>query len=340
MGASGSRPHGNTGTLSDTPMQLGTFPISVTAVDQFNQKSPSANFNVVITPHGFAATGSMATARRFHTATLLSNGKVLVAGGEDSGSNAFDTAELYDPATAMFTQTTHNRTTPRAGHTATLLGTGKVLITGGDVIFYNGIPNSSILSLASAELFDPGAGTFTKTGSMTVPRESHTATLFTSGPDAGKVLITAGSNGTLCNPTPAAILYATSEIFDPSRGTFTASGTMTTERDLQTANLLGSGKFLVADGESKANTQASVDLFDPAAGAFAATGAMTEPRFYHDASTLSDGTVLVTGGSDDSTGQKPPCRSTIQTQALSQLLAQCSLHACGTARRSFRAARY
>jgi hypothetical protein len=348
----------NTGTLSGTPMQVGTFPISVTAIDQFNQKSTSANFNVVITPHGFAATGSMATARRFHTATLLNNGKVLVAGGEDSGSNAFDTAELYDPATGMFTQTTHNMTTPRAGHTATLLGngkvlitggtagsasaageaaidtaelydpasdtftatgsmtaarvehtatllqSGKVLITGGDVIFYNGIPNSSILSLASAELFDPGAGTFTKTGSMTVPRESHTATLFSSGPDAGKVLITGGSNGTLGNPTPAAILYATSEIFDPSQGTFTASGMMTTQRDLQTANLLGSGKVLVAGGESMTNTQASVDLFDPAAGAFAATGAMTEPRFYHDASTLSDGTVLVTGGSDDSTRAK------------------------------------
>jgi hypothetical protein len=348
----------STGTLSGTPTQLGTFPISVTAIDQFNQSSASVSFNVVITAHGFAATGSMATARRFHTATLLNTGKVLVAGGEDVDSNSFDTAEIYDPATGTFTQTTHNMTTARAGHTATLLGngkvliaggtagatgtsgeaaldtaelydpttdtftatspmtaarvehtatllqSGKVLIAGGDVIFFNGIPNTSIMSLPSAEIFDPGTGTFTKTGNMTVPRESHTATLFTSGPDAGMVLITGGSNGALGNPTPAATLYATSEIFDPSKGTFAASGMMTTQRDLQTANLLGSGKVLVAGGESSANTVASADLFDPTGGTFATTGVMTEPRFYHDASTLSDGTVLVTGGSDDTTRAK------------------------------------
>lgn len=337
----------STGTLSGTPTQTGTFPIMVTATDQFNQKSPAASFNIVITQHGFAATGSMGTARRFHTATVLPNGKVLVAGGEDAGSTAFSSAELYDPATGMFTPTTHNMTVARAGHTATLLNTGKVLITGGatdtteaatataelydpatdtftatggpmtaarvehsatllqsgkvliaggDVIFYNGIPNTGIMSLASAEIFDPGTGMFTKTGNMTVPRESHTATLLNSG----KVLIAGGSDGTLGNPSPAAILYATSETFDPSSGTFTSAGMMTTQRDFQTANLFSSsGKVLVAGGESNANTEASADLFDPTSGSFAATGAMTEPRYYQAASTLPDGTVLVSGGSDN-----------------------------------------
>jgi len=339
----------STGTLSGTPTQTGTFPISVTATDQFNQASAAVNFTVVITAHGFVATGSMATARRFHTATLLNNGKVLIAGGEDAGSNAFNTAELYDPATGMFSAA-GSMTVPRAAHTATLLGNGKVLITGGssggitglgalssaelydpstntftattgnmtaarvehsatllqngkvliaggDVIFWNEVANTSIMTLASAEIFDPATGTFTKTGSnMTTPRESHTATLLNSG----KVLIAGGSDNTLGNPTPAATLYATSETFDPSTGTFTAAGMMTTQRDYFTANLLSSGKVLAAGGESNANTEASADLFDPTSGNFTATGNMTEARFYQDASTLNDGTVLVTGGSDNS----------------------------------------
>jgi hypothetical protein len=345
----------STGTLSGTPTQMGTFPISVTATDQFKQTSPAVNFNVVVTVHGFVATGSMTTARRFHTATLLGNGKVLIAGGEDAGSNAFATAELYDPATGMFTPTTHNMTVARVGHTATLLNngqvlitggatdateaatataelydpvadtftattgpmmaarvvhtatllqTGKVLIAGGDLIFFNGNSNTGIMSLNTAEIFDPGTGTFTKTGNMTVPRESHTATLFVTGSDAGKVLIAGGSDGAFGNSPPAATLYASSETFDPATGTFTSGGMMTTQRDLQTANLLSSGKVLVAGGASNAGTEKSADLFDPTAGSFAATGAMTEPRFYQDASTLNDGTVLVTGGSDTNTRAK------------------------------------
>lgn len=348
---SGSLPTGlmfdsSTGTLSGTPTQTGSFPIMVTATDQFNQKSTSANFTIIITAHGFVATGSMSTPRRFHTATLLPNGKVLVAGGEDAGSTAFSSAELYDPATGMFTPTTHNMTVARAGHTATLLNNGKVLIAGGatdateaatdtaelydpatdtftaasgpmtaarvahtatllqngkvliaggDIIFYNNIQNTTIMSLASAEIFDPGTGVFTKTGNMTVPRESHTATLL----DSGKVLIAGGSAGTLGNSSPAATLYATSETFDPSTGTFTAAGTMTTQRDFFTASLLGNGKVLAAGGLSNAaDFLETADLFDPTSASFAATGNMTAIRFYHDASVLNDGTVLLTGGSD------------------------------------------
>jgi predicted RNA methylase len=341
----------STGILSGTPTQTGSFPISVTATDQFSQQSAALNLTIIITAHGFVATGSMATARRFHTATLLGNGKVLIAGGEDAGATAFSSAELYDPATGMFTPTTHSMTTARAGHTATLLQSGKVLIAGGatdateaatstaelydpltdtftatgnmtaarvvhtatllqsgkvliaggDVIFYNGLQNTSIMSLASAEIFDPGSGTFTATtGNMTVPRESHTATLLNSG----KVLISGGSDGTLGNPTPTPTLYASSETFDPSTGMFTAAGMMTIPRDFHTANLLGSGKVLMAGGESTSGTTATADLFDPSSASFSATGKMTEARFYHDASTLSDGTILVTGGSDDTTRAK------------------------------------
>ena len=335
----------NSGTLSGTPTQTGSFPITVTATDQFNQTSAAAAFTIVITAHGFLATGSMATARRFHTATLLGNGKVLVAGGEDAGSTAFASAEIYDPSTGMFTPTTGSMTVPRVGHTATLLSNGKVLITGGatdvtenalssaelydpatgtftataghmttarvshtatllqngkvlvvggDVIFYNGVLNTNIQSLASAEIFDPTTGTFTATGSLSEPRESHTATLLNDG----RVLVAGGSDGVLGNPTPAVTTNATAELFNPTTGQFTAAGMMTAGRVYFTANLLGSGKVLAAGGADTSGFLATADLYDPTSTSFAATGNMTATRFYHDANTLNDGTVLVTGGSD------------------------------------------
>lgn len=336
----------NTGTLSGTPTQTGSFPITVTATDQFNQSSAAAPFTIVITAHGFAATGSMGTARRFHTATLLGNGKVLVAGGEDANAAAFASAELYDPSTGTFSPTAGSMTAPRAGHTATLLGNGKVLITGGatdatenalssaelydpatdsftattgmmtaarvahtatllqngkvlitggDAIFYNSVSNANLQSLASAEIFDPNTGAFTATGSLSVPRESHTATLLSNG----TVLVAGGSQGAVGNPTPAPTVYATAELFNPSTGHFTAAGMMATQRVFFTASLLGNGKVLATGGTNNAGALlGTADLYDPASTSFAATGNMTAIRFYHDASVLNDGTVLLTGGSD------------------------------------------
>ena len=120
----------------------------------------------------FHATGSMATVRAYHTATLLLNGKVLIAGGWGGGGSA----ELYDPQTGIF-RVTGSMTSPRGGHTATLLQTVKVLVAGGDY------------GLASAELYDPTTGSFSATGSMATARQDYTATLI----PGGKVLVTGGS---------------------------------------------------------------------------------------------------------------------------------------------------
>jgi hypothetical protein len=113
----------------------------------------------------FAATGNMSVTRDFHTATLLPNGKVLIAGGHDAS------AELYDPTSGAFT-TTGGMSVGRNAHTATLLANGKVLIAGG---------NSVSGALATAELYDPDSGTFTATGTMATPRNAHTATLLATG---------------------------------------------------------------------------------------------------------------------------------------------------------------
>ena len=235
----------------------------------------------MVAPQGvFVPTGRMTVPRKAHTATLLPNGKVLVAGGDSPTGSALASAELYDPNAGTFTATA-SMTVARDFHTATLLSSGMVLIAGGGIL---GAP-------ASAELYDPGAGKFAATGAMTASRYSQTATLLGNG----KVLI-AGGGG----------LYplASAELYDPSAGKFTATGAMTVSRSYHTATLLGDGKVLVAGGTRVSDKQgaafverhvASAELYDPTAGTFEATGTMTVPRSYHTATSLLDGEVLVAG---------------------------------------------
>jgi WD40 repeat protein len=172
----------------------------------------------------FTATGSMTTARGSPAATLLPSGKVLVAGGGVDGS-----AELYDPTAGTFTATGSmiraitDNTATRAVHTATLLPSGKVLVAGG-------LDKNYVF--ASAELYDPAAGTFTVTGSMTAARWDHSATFLGNG----KVLIAGGSGDT------------SAELYDPTAGTFATTGSMTATRYSHTATLLLSGKVLITGG--------------------------------------------------------------------------------------------
>jgi WD40 repeat protein len=227
----------------------------------------------------------MSTVRDRHTATLLSNGKVLIAGGEDSNQTPLASAELYDSTAGKFT-TTGSMTAKRQWHMATLLSNGKVLIVGG--CGDGGNASSCVLegsNLASAELYDPTAGTFTATGGMTTARGPITATLLSNG----KVLIAGGSGDT------------SAELYDPTAGTFTATGSMTAARVAHTATLLSNGKVLIAGGFQPVslmnNTSlASAELYDPTAGTFTTTGSMTTARERHSATVLSNGKVLIAGG--------------------------------------------
>jgi hypothetical protein len=130
----------------------------------------------------FTTTGNMTTPRVVHTATLLGDGRVLIAGGELLKGLALpktlSSAELFDPRTGTFTATA-NMTTPRSSHSATLLPNGKVLIAGGGVTNAGGMADDP--TLASAELYDPGTGTFSATAEMTTARFLHTATLLNNG---------------------------------------------------------------------------------------------------------------------------------------------------------------
>ena len=241
----------------------------------------------------FTATGSMSVGRAAHTATLLSNGKVLIAGGYDSSGISSASAELYDPTTGIFTPT-GSMSTARESHTATLLSNGKVLIAGGG--------NSTSGELASAELYDPSTGTFSTTGSMTDPRYSHTATLLNNG----KVLVAGGWGATppSCEQSP---VWNTAELYDPTAGTFMATGNMIAPRYLHTATLLKYNFVLLAAGDMgpTSNPDCGLELpgtlgfaesYDPAAGTFAKAADLLSPRESHTATLLNDGTVLIAGG--------------------------------------------
>jgi WD40 repeat protein len=234
----------------------------------------------------WTATGNLGAVRWVHTATLLPNGKVLVAGGADNNGKVLATAEIYDPASGTWTATA-SLATARNGHTATLLPNGKVLVVGGN--------NENNIFFTSAELYDPASGMWSAAGSLNQSRSSHTAILLNNG----KVLVAGGSR----NSGPV----ATAELFDPGsgpNGTWTAAGSLNTARYIHTATLLTNGKVLVVGGiDSTVNPTASAELFDPASGAngtWTATPDFPTTVDGHTATLLSNGKVLVAFGGDKS----------------------------------------
>ncbi|MGA3328238.1 MAG: kelch repeat-containing protein, partial [Terriglobia bacterium] len=237
----------------------------------------------------FTLTGSLNTGRQQHTATLLSNGMVLITGGMDPSGNVLASAELYNPATGTF-RVTGGLLNARFTHTSTLLGNGMVLIVGG---FNLNIASPEIGFVAAAELYDPATGAFSYTaGGLNTARSSHTATLLKNG----MVLIGGGWND---NPV------ASGELYNPATGTFSyTTGGLNTARYSHTATLLNNGTVLLAGGEIDVNGDPtnSAELYNPVTGTFSATGSLLTPRYYHTATLLNNGMVLMAGGANNSGG--------------------------------------
>ena len=167
----------------------------------------------------FSLTGSLNEARWGHTATLLTDGRVLITGGSGNGS-----AEIYDPVTGSFTYT-GSMNFPRSNHTATLLVNGQVLISG-----------TSSGTSAVSQVYDPTTGLFQSVGSMTTPRIMHSATRLADG----TVLIAGGYwRGSS---------ISSAEIYDPTSGLFTRTADMNFGRLMHTATLLSDGSVLVVGG--------------------------------------------------------------------------------------------
>jgi WD40 repeat protein len=165
----------------------------------------------------FSPTGNLLTATTGGSATLLKNGKVLIAGGIGTNNVGTNAAELYDPKTGQFTATGNMLVTRTDSYTATLLKNGQVLIAGGT--------DSANMRIDSAELYNRKTGQFTATGNLTTPRAGHTATLLSSG----DVLLVSGD-----------AFGNTAELYHPKTGTFSATGDLTTARPFGlSATLLG-----------------------------------------------------------------------------------------------------
>jgi hypothetical protein len=267
---------GPDGALSGTPTETGAFPISVTLSDSMNQSPAPAKFTIQVLAKGFVPTGKMATARALGTATLLADGRVLVAGGTAAVNTSLLQAALYDPAKGTFASTNGSMLNPRVSATATLLKSGKVLIAGG-----------AGPTLPSAELYDPASDSFAlTTGNMATTRINHTATLLTDG----TVLITGGLDN-------SGNSLSSAELFDATSQTFTSVGNMATMRSFHTATLLPGGKVLLAGGlDGSGGAVATAELYDPLTKTFGSAGNLSMGRAGHTATLLTGGKVLLAGG--------------------------------------------
>lgn len=240
-------------------------------------------------------TPNMNRDRTGHTATLLPDGRVLVAAGySDSLGTWLTAAEIYNPVTNIWTST-GSLATGRWTHTATLLNDGRVLATGGENYNFCG----TVCTLESAEIYNPaGAGTWSAAANLNFARSAHAAELLPNG----KILVAGGF--VQSNVFPG-FSVKTAELFDPAFSTWTTTGSLQDPRYAFVSVRLPDGKVLVAGGGNYTPATGSVILnsaetYDPASGSWTTIASLNEARYFFTGTLLADGTVLVEGGSNGS----------------------------------------
>jgi hypothetical protein len=226
----------------------------------------------------WTATGRMTTTRYNHTATLLPDGRVLVAGAEHAPDDILASAEIYDPGTGRWTAT-GSMISGRWQHFAVRLGDGRVLTVGG---IGPGGPH--------AELYDERTGTWTATGDPISSRAQRgTAVLLGDG----TVLLAGGDGG-------GDHMLATAELYKPARGTWTATGNLSGPRVEFASGVLRDGRVFVVGGFAVPGAPvpplATGELFDPRSGTWSGAGTGRIGSFDLTATVLENGQVLVAGG--------------------------------------------
>ena len=247
----------------------------------------------------WTATGTLNRARYAHTATLLPNGMVLVAGGccdVNGYQQSLKSSELWDPATGQWT-ITGDLGTAHAYHTATVLSDGTVLVAGGSFM--------STAATAAAELYHPDTGSWTAVGSLTTARMLHTASLL----NGNRVLLAGGSTGGCCSGTTAA------ELYDPVTQTWGAVPPMSMPRREHSAAVIqGGAAAVIAGGYTCCNVDptpigVSAEIFDLASQTWSLTGSMSQSRSDFAMTTLGDGTAVAVGGQAFGSSQRDPVAS-------------------------------
>lgn len=267
--------------MSGKPLRQ-TLALGLLAVLAFLPPAPPTT---ALSTGNLVSVGTPVAARFSHTATLLANNKVLIAGGMERNGVWLDSAELYDPSSGRFSAAGRMRSR-RAGAVAALLPNGKVLIAGG-----NEGPDRSV---ASAEIYYPATNTFAPAADMSYPRGHAVGVLLKSG-----LLLIAGGSSRGDDSQ-----LASAEVYDPAAGKFTVTGSMHTARGMPIAVRLIDGRVLVVGGYSGGRypyhkVEATTEIYDPATGRFTLTGRMSTPRYKQGAALLPDGRVLVVGGSNE-----------------------------------------
>jgi hypothetical protein len=287
--------------------------------------SVSAGAEVDVTTDSWTAAPQMPVERvAGHTATLLANGRLLVAGGVKPAGAGTAAVDLFDPVAATWTSVAP-MTVMRSSHTATLLADGRVLVTGGSTV--SSAAAKGYVNNTSAEIYDPVADAWTATPPMSVARSHHTATRL---PD-GKVLVVGGEN----------VLYLvepSAEVYDPAANTWTATrAAPVSPRSQHTATLLPSGLVLIAGGfdivDGLLTPLATAELYDPVLHTatstdidgvttttitggldFTATATMAFAHYGQSATRLADGRVVAVGGNTTQAELYDPAAATWTTR--------------------------
>jgi hypothetical protein len=279
-------------TLFTSGPNEGSVLIAGGTIGQLNTMSPSTCQTQPVVPYpnewiynplgqainpGYTNAQALNTARYMHTATLLTNGTVLVTGGIDEAGNVLNNAEIYDPSTDRWSTVPAKMIVRRQSHAAALLNDGTVLIAGGC--------GSSGERLSSAEIYDPNTQMFTKKPDMRSARANFTLTALEAYPQtsAANVLVAGGSGN------------ASAELYDAIKGKFVTTGSLTDTLFGPTATLLANGKVLITSGGS-----ANAELYDPTVNTFSLAGRMTIDRLADAAALLPDQHVLIVGGFENS----------------------------------------
>ncbi|MGL5003103.1 MAG: Kelch repeat-containing protein, partial [Casimicrobium sp.] len=234
------------------------------------------------------AAAPLAAARSNHTATQLTNGKLLVAGGQAAApaSTPLASTELYDPFANAWSAATA-LPVARTDHTATLLDNGRVLIVGGRSVA------GSEAALATAVLYDPTTNTWSNAGNLAAARSQHTATRLRNG----KILVVGGKNN--------ATVLASAELYDPATNAWTSAGSLTTARRFHTATAASVGindeVFVIGGRDSGVDGVSfglsSIERYSASSNSwFTFTAQLDDPRYGHTATALPNGDIAIACG--------------------------------------------
>src|SRR3954451_13900936 len=284
-----------TGRYDHTATLLDNGKLLVTGGEDSNPLASAELYDAA--SNAWSKAASMNAARHGQAAALLKSGKVLVAGGYapdatpvSPASGYTRTEEIYDPSANTWTSVA-SMSTGRYQPTMTVLDDGRVLVAGGSGDIDSADGMKAAVTLASAEVYDPEANTWTDVPAMSDARAQATATRLSDG----NVLVAGGYDD-------ATGELKSAELFDPKTNTWSATGSLADGRDAATATALPDGDVLVTGGDGGQSALASAELYQADSKTWKSVASMAGARQSAAATLLNDGTVLVAGGADSRHG--------------------------------------